>query len=1090
LADRPRTLRRAAAALILSIVVLVLAVFAAAGAPPVPVGPGAHKLIVNPKDSATIEALTRQGGRQLIDYGSFALWAVPVTAAQALSAPAQTAVVERDDLNRVSLRGGLAIDTSAALTQAAPRLNGLTARTAGAQFWVVQFVGPIKPEWLELLTGAGLRIVGYLPANAYVVWGDTAALGRLDSLVVASAVIQWTGPYQSAYRLAPDLAARALSAPSGAPTQWVDVTVQLYAGADIVAELARLRSFGGQVYRGPSTLLDFTNISLQLPADQLNAAAADPVVFNVESYVPPQRLDEVQDQIVAGAVTTFGGNIVPSGPGYLSWLATLGFPITPASYPIVDVVDDGIDTGNVSNILHPDFHYLGVLGNSSRVSYINNCTSNSSGNGVDGHGNLNAGIVGAYNNRTGSPHQDANGYRIGLGVSPYGRIGGTKIFADGGSYSILKCANSDQGVVAASYNAGADLTSNSWGSDVGSAYDSSSQAYDALTRDASPPTPGNQEMLHVFAAGNAGSGANTIDSPGTAKNVLTVGATENVRDNGVVDGCGISAANNADDMASFSSRGPTDDGRIKPDIVAPGIHVQGPASQDPAYNGSGVCDTYYPAGQTLYTWSTGTSHSTPAVAGAASLAYEYYGRILAPGQTPSPAMLKALLLNSTRYLTGSGANDTLPSSNQGWGDVNLGTLFDGAPRQLVDESVLFTATGQGFIAAGYIADPTRPFRVTLAWTDRPGVPPALPALVNDLDLQVTVGGNTYRGNVFSGRYSVSGGVADHLNNVESVFLPSGITGPYEVRVIAANIAGDGVPGNATTVDQDFALVVYDGVLPQLDRGGVRWTDSAPGGNGNGVIEPGETIALSIDLTNVGVGTASGINATLAASGAFLQVAASAYPDIGPGAAAPNNVPYIFRVGATTPCGLDLVFTQTVTYSGGLQFAHTFRAPVSGFAYHGPPLSIPDNDPAGVSAVIDLTAAGVITDVDVHVDVSHTYDADLSFYLIASGTTVTLTSGNGGSGAGYLGTIFDDMAPTQIGAGSAPFTGHFRPDSPLAALKGKPIAGPWTLKVVDQFTLDVGRIVDFGLEFPGLLGTCTRPAFIQWLPIIVRNWAAP
>ena len=88
--------------------------------------------------------------------------------------------------------------------------------------------------------------------------------------------------------------------------------------------------------------------------------------------------------------------------------------------------------------------------------------------------------------------------------------------------------------MSASFTRGAAITSNSWGAPVSGAYDSSSQAYDALTRDASDATPGNQPMLHVFSAGNRGPRANSIGSPGTAKNVITVGGTENVRDQGVV----------------------------------------------------------------------------------------------------------------------------------------------------------------------------------------------------------------------------------------------------------------------------------------------------------------------------------------------------------------------------------------------------------------------------------------------------------------------------------------------------------------------------------------------------------------------------
>ena len=171
-------------------------------------------------------------------------------------------------------------------------------------------------------------------------------------------------------------------------------------------------------------------------------------------------------------------------------------------------------------------------------------------------------------------------------------------------------------------------------------------------------------------------------------------------------------------------------------------------------------------------------------------------------------MLKALLLNSTRYLQGSGTGGTLPSNNQGWGDANLGLLFDGTPRVLVDQSRLFAGSGQEQFYHGSIMNPSKPFRVTLVWTDPPGSTTGS-SYVNNLDLEVTVGGVTYKGNVFSGAYSTSGGTADARNNVESVFLPAGVGGAYTVRVVATNLAGDGVPGAGTATDQDFALVIYN-----------------------------------------------------------------------------------------------------------------------------------------------------------------------------------------------------------------------------------------------------------------------------------------
>lgn len=217
----------------------------------------------------------------------------------------------------------------------------------------------------------------------------------------------------------------------------------------------------------------------------------------------------------------------------------------------------------------------------------------------------------------GFPYNDSSSYHLGLGVSPYGRLGATKIFRANGGLDISKCGGTYHGVVASSYVKGAVISSNSWGAPSSGGYDSLAQTYDALTRDALPGTAGLQEILHIFSAGNSGPSAPTIGSPGTAKNVVTVGASENVRNDGIANNR-VTAANKPDDMASFSSRGPTADFRIKPDLVAPGTHVQGPASQFVSFDGSGLCippgSPYFPPNQTLYTWSSGTSHAAPAVA--------------------------------------------------------------------------------------------------------------------------------------------------------------------------------------------------------------------------------------------------------------------------------------------------------------------------------------------------------------------------------------------------------------------------------------------------------------------------------------------
>jgi hypothetical protein len=171
-------------------------------------------------------------------------------------------------------------------------------------------------------------------------------------------------------------------------------------------------------------------------------------------------------------------------------------------------------------------------------------------------------------------------------------------------------------------------------------------------------------------------------------------------------------------------------------------------------------------------------------------------------------MVKAYLVNATRYLTGVDANDTLPSNNQGFGEINLGVAFDGIPRAAVDQSHIFDSSGQVYQIMGVIVDSAHPFRVTLAWTDAPG-PTVGAAYVNDLDLAVTVGGQTYLGNHFDGATVVAGGSADPRNNVESVFLPAGTSGVFTIVITATNIAGNGIPGNADPTDQDFALMVYN-----------------------------------------------------------------------------------------------------------------------------------------------------------------------------------------------------------------------------------------------------------------------------------------
>ncbi|MBK7878305.1 MAG: PKD domain-containing protein [Planctomycetes bacterium] len=208
-------------------------------------------------------------------------------------------------------------------------------------------------------------------------------------------------------------------------------------------------------------------------------------------------------------------------------------------------------------------------------------------------------------------------------------------------------------------------------------------------------------------------------------------------------------------------------------------------------------------------------------------------------------MNKAMLVASGQYMTGTGANDTLPSNSQGSGNMHLPRAVGAASRILEDQTQVFGASGATYSVTGNVADTTKPFRVALVWTDAPGPTSGAP-YVNNLDLTVTVGANTYRGNVFTGANSVTGGTADIRNNTELVFLPIGTSGSFTVTVTGTAIGGDGVPGNADTTDQDFALVVFNGSAG---------APAAPVANFTGTPTTG-TAPLAVAFTSTSTGTIS------------------------------------------------------------------------------------------------------------------------------------------------------------------------------------------------------------------------------------------
>jgi hypothetical protein len=921
--------------------------------------PNHHKLQLN--DRALSQSVAASGARLIVDYGGYQLYDAPDSMT---NFPADKAEL-RDDYNRILLNTG-ELDTTKSEVKALRKSAG---HFAGQRLHLVQFAGPILPAWRQALLDAGADIVNYIPHNAYLIYGDAAALERVQALAASAPHVQWDGAYLDDYKIHP-------SARLGA-VKIDQFAIQLV--SDDAANVGTLKLID-QRKLAPITrqrrVLDFVNVVVRVTPGNLPQIAARPDVISIQPYDTPRKLCERQDQIVAGNIS----GTVPSGPGYLSWLQNHGFNQAQfdASAFIVDISDSGIDDGT-SRPNHFGLYVDGDTNQASRVLYNRlegSPNADSTLVGCDGHGNINAHILGGYDNRSGFPFEDAAGYHYGLGVCPFARVGSSVIFDP-----TFFTNPSYENLMSQAYADGARINNNSWGDGANDdgVYNLDSQEYDALVRDAQPegsayPAAGNQEMVIVFAAGNDGPSTGTVSPPGTAKNVICVGAAQSVQSfPGRNDGADLgdttdAEADNANAIVAFSSRGPCLDLRAKPDLVAPGTHVSGGVTQAPDPGPTGTANLCYlnigtndigvdggsdgsiffpDTGQQFYTASSGTSHSTPCVSGGCALLRQYF---INQGWTPpSPAMTKAWLVNAARYLNGPEANDTLWSGAQGMGEMNLGTAFDVTTRLLRDEAAgdIFTASGQQRVFTGTIANANEPFRVTIAWTDAPGSTTGA-AYNNDLDLTVTVGGRTYKGNVFSGAFSTSGGSADPYNNVESVFLPAGNSGNFTVTITGASINSVAVPGGPGLVNQDFALVVYNtaaGPVLAPDGATLVMETCQPT---NGVIDPGETVTVELALQNAGsTGTSNLVATLLSTNGVAFPSAPQTYGALAPGSA--GTAAYSFE--ATGACGQFITATLqlqdgsahlgTVSYNFQLGKSVTTTNFAGSFAQVAPP-ALPAN----------------------------------------------------------------------------------------------------------------------------------------------------
>lgn len=942
-----------------------------------------------------------------------------------------------------------------------PGYKGIKKLSPGAHHYLVQFIGPIKKTWLDEVTGAGGKLQTPYGGFSYVVRADESSL----SSIAAMPFVRWTGHLSHRDRVAPSVMkfAKRKSNETGAELPRTRVMpglymVEFFDTDTMKAATKDVSAYGFEVLDMDETarlmtlqLIDGGNV-----AKRIRDLSAVHGIRYIREHSLRRTSNDLSPRLMGAGQVINDNGLGLDGAG-----------------EVVAVCDTGLDTGDPASI-HMDFKgriksIKSYPITSYYTPYINNPAGDDgpadydSGHGthvagsVLGNGSARNGLSGIEGPIRGLAHKAKLVFQS---VEQEMQWKNPDYYRSIGRYLLSGIPNNIQTLFSDAYENNARIHSNSWGGGDPGVYDAQSEQLDSFVWE-------HKDFCVLVAAGNDGTdndgdgeiNAMSVTSPATAKNCICVGASENERPSFNSNSYGDwwpddypvapyktdPMADNPGHIVAFSSRGPTEDGRIRPDVVAPGTYVLSTRSTMIAANNTAWAA--FPASRNYFHMG-GTSMATPLAAGAATLVRQYLRRNVNI-KKPSAALIKAALIAGARRLPGVGTSATLVDNDQGFGRINLEAVL--APQQPASVEFLDIANGleTGDIWSEEISINSSdvPLRMVMAYSDYPG-----DRLVNNLNLIVTApNGKRHVGNP-----SNSGDMTmDATNNVEMIQVNEPVPGSWKIEVIASN-----VPQSA----QDFALVIIAAMGDSDESNLVRATSNPeltiPDNDSEGISDAvtvdqegiATSVAVEVDITHTYVGdlileltSPDGMSVALHdRQGASSNDIRKRF-DV-------HNTPELLLLAGTDIAGeWRLYVSDNARIDVGTLHGWALEIIVQDSAFaeaeSEPGLSIPDNDPTGIADTISIESAGDVRELEVWVDITHTWIGDLRVALSSpSGTNVLLHDRSGGS---------QDNLITAYDLESLP---------EMRAFENTPGAGTWTLSVFDNAGRDTGKLNAWGLRF--------------------------